>query len=336
MLIGEALGGRGWTVQIVSLTAEPQGPTIAAPAITTRSPDRLGRFNLDVAAALFRVLVRGRYDLVLANGSTTLRYVATVGRLATRRGQLGYVAIGEPSYWAISRASRMRMRLLLRSVGWILAVSQATAQELQAVSGDGVEVDVVLGGVPASFLDIDRAPRDGALHVVVIGSLTSEKNPEAAVEVLATSNAEARLRFVGSGPLEERVIAAANRFGVSDRVEVVGSRSDIADDLAWSHLLLLTSRTEGLPGVVLEAAAAGVPTLAFDVGGTGEIVRDHWTGRLLPPDDREGLALALAEVAERDELRQQWGENAREMVRNGYLVEHAADRYDQALRRRLR
>lgn len=335
MRIGEAMERRGWAVDIVSLTAERRHPTIEALPLTTRSPDQLDRMNLDVAASLLRALRDSDYDLILANGSATLRYVATVGRLAVRRRRLGYMAIGDPSYWARTRLARFRMRVLLRSVGWILAVSEASAGQIKAIAGADVDVDVVMSGVPSSFLEIDRGPRGGPLHVVVIGSLTREKDPEAAVEVLATSEAHVRLRFVGTGPLEDRVRALAEKLGVSDRVEIVGARSDIASDLSWAHVLLLTSRTEGLPGVVLEAGAACLPTLAFDVGGTREIVHDRSTGRLLPPGDIEGLAKALAELAEFENLRGQWGENAKAMVQTSFLMEHAADRYDQALRRRL-
>ena len=291
--------------------------------------------NLDVAFALRRAVARGGYDLVLANGSATLRYLATVGRLATSRRRLGYVAIGDPSYWAKTAGSRRRMSLLLRSVGWVLAVSQATAEQVAAIGGPGVEVEVVLGGVPPAFLEIDRPPRRGPLNAVVIGSLTREKDPEAAVEVMAAAGADFRLRFVGTGPLGDEVRAAARRLGIADRVELAGATSDVTSHLAWAHLLLLTSRTEGLPGVVLEAAAAGLPTLGFDVGGTSEVVADGTTGRVVAAGDRAALAAAVSEVAADDAVRLGWGANARAMVRERYLLEHAAERYDRALRRRL-
>ena len=333
--IRHALEMLGWSVDIVSLTTQERDPTIEAIPLSSRSPDDHHRMHIDVAAGLLRFLRRGDYDLVLGNGSATLRYLATVGRFAVRRSRLGYVAIGEPSYWMRTRSSRTRMRLLLRSVGWVLAVSEATAAEIHSIGGPDLEVDVVLSGVPPELFDIDPARPEGPLHVLVMGSLTREKDPEAALEVIAESEIGANLRFVGSGPLESQVAATAQRLGLSDRVEIRGSQADVAEDLAWAHVLLFTSRTEGLPGVVLEAAAAGLPTLGFDVGGTREVVHDRSTGRLLAAGDRRGLAKALAELAASDELRTSWGANARQMVRENFLIEHVAVRYDRALRQKL-
>jgi glycosyltransferase involved in cell wall biosynthesis len=334
--LAEALGGRGWDVECVSLTAEPTGPTIDANPLTNTSPDRLRRFDLSVLAALNRRIRRG-YDLVLANGSATLRYTVGAGRPATRRRRIGYVSIGEPLYWATTPMQRRRQRILLRSVGWIVAVSQATADQLHELGGGSLDTDVVHGGVPPSFLDVDRPPRSGPLHLVVIGSLSPEKDPEAAVEAVARSGlgAGVRLRFVGAGPLGDQVQSLAHSLGIADRVELVGPRLDIRGDLAWAHALLLTSRTEGLPGVVLEAAAAGRPVLAFDVGGTREIVDDGATGRLVSGRDRAALAEAIVELEGNEPVRQRWGNAGREMVQRSFLLDHAAGRLDQVLRRHL-
>lgn len=336
--IASGLARRGWQVEVVSLTAEPDGPTVAAEPLTGVSPASLGTLTPEVLAALRHRLRRGSHGLVLANGSATLRYVATASLGVVARRRLGYVAIGEPRYWARTRRRRLRQRLWLRRFGWAIAVSEETARQLRSLVGPRLPIDVAHAGVPDELFTVRRGPRAGALRILVLGSLTPEKDPLAALEVVrrAGGGATVEMRFVGSGPLEAAVAARAGETGLADVVELRGTRVDAAGELAWAHVLMSTSRTEGLPGAVVEAAASGIPVLAFDVGGTREVVEHGVTGALLPPGDVGAMADALRRLADDEELRLRWGEAARSHARARFTVARTIDAYDRILRARSR
>jgi glycosyltransferase involved in cell wall biosynthesis len=164
----------------------------------------------------------------------------------------------------------------------------------------------------------------------MIGSLTDEKDPERALRAVAALP-EARLRFVGAGPLASDLAEQGQRLGLSDRVELVGPVIDVIPHLRWAHVLILTSRSEGLPGAILEASAAGVPTVAVDVGGVREAVLDGETGFVTARDD-EMLAGRLKSLDADRELLARMGEAAKEHAVNHFILDRVVDRYAQVLR----
>jgi glycosyltransferase involved in cell wall biosynthesis len=118
----------------------------------------------------------------------------------------------------------------------------------------------------------------------------------AAFADLASAQPLARLRIAGEGPLLGELTALADRLGLADRVRFLGVRDDVPRLLAAADALVLASAWEGLPNVVLEAMAAGLPVVATDVGGVAQMVDDDRTGYLVPPRDPEALARAMEKV----------------------------------------
>ena len=114
-----------------------------------------------------------------------------------------------------------------------------------------------------------------------------------------------------------------------------GASADIRRDLAWADVLLLSSRTEGLPGVVIEAAAAGVPVVSNDVGAVGEIVEDGASGTLVPAGDPDSAGAALVRIATDPGLRVRFGRRARAIATERYSMDAAAGMFDRVLRSRL-
>ena len=99
--------------------------------------------------------------------------------------------------------------------------------------------------------------------------------------------------IAGEGPQRDQLVAKAATLGVADRVRWLGHRDDVPALLAAADLFVLPSLNEGLPLAAMEAMLAGVPIVATDAGGTGEIVRDGITGVLVPPGDPEALSASI-------------------------------------------
>jgi glycosyltransferase involved in cell wall biosynthesis len=131
---------------------------------------------------------------------------------------------------------------------------------------------------------------------------------------------EARLLLVGSGPLEDELKALVNDLGLVQKVIFAGriTYDQVPAFLAASDLLVLPSLNEGLPRVVLEAMAMGLPVVASRVGGIPELVRDGETGLLVPPRNEEALGKALVSLLADPASRRAMGNHARQHVQSEY------------------
>ena len=107
-----------------------------------------------------------------------------------------------------------------------------------------------------------------------------------------------RLVIAGKGPLDGALREEVRGLGISDRVVLTGplASSEIASWMRRAEMLCMTSRNEGLPNVILEAQACGLPVLATDVGGIRELVDESWKGSLVPLDDGEAWVEAATRM----------------------------------------
>jgi glycosyltransferase involved in cell wall biosynthesis len=135
------------------------------------------------------------------------------------------------------------------------------------------------------------------------------------------------------GAYRRELEAEAERLGVADRVVLAGYRPSVAAELAEVDALVLPSRIEGLPVVVLEAMAHAKPVVATPVGGTPELVEDGVTGVLV--DDVDGLAEALRRLAADPDEARRLGEAGRRRVEERFSEEAMTRRvlelYDDAV-----
>lgn len=333
----DGLARLGWAVEMRSLTSSSP-PVTGARSISDRGPAALGGMSVPIVRAVRRTISDLAPDIVLAWGSATLRYVAVATATRRRSPARGYVAIGSPSDWVRSGAQRARYRALTSRYGFVIAVSEHTRDELVGFIGvPAPRVHVIRSGIPAEYVEIPSSPRATEFRILVAGSLSEEKDPMAALEAAATVAATFRvaIRFVGEGPLRERLSGEAGRLGIRRSVELTGAEADVRPHLAWADVLLLTSRTEGLPGIVIEAASAGLPVVAYDVGAVDEIVEDGASGLLVPSRKPAGAAAALTLLAGDDDLRARYGARARRIAEDRFLIDDAAALLDRVLRAQL-
>jgi glycosyltransferase involved in cell wall biosynthesis len=318
---------RGWVAEAVSLRGYDEHPAADLEALVT--PASTSRFDVRIARALIGKVRSFRPEVVVANGGATLRYA--LAARPWRRFALVYVGIGEPQYWLRSRLSRWLNRFMLRRANHVLAVSDATRHQLLELEPSiSARISTVYTGIPDDLFRLDPTVSTDDLHVLMIGSLTPEKDPGRALRAVAAID-RAQLRFVGSGPLEETLEQDARALGAGDRVEFTGSVGDVTPQLEWADVLILTSRSEGLPGAILEAGAAGVPTVAVDVGGVREAIVDGETGFVTRRDDHE-LIEALRTLDSDRELLVQMGKVAQDHVASRFAMEDVIDGYVKVLR----
>lgn len=159
----------------------------------------------------------------------------------------------------------------------------------------------------------DRLPDYGARRVVAVGRIDALKNFNALVDIWAEVSRKFpqwKLRICGDGPRKDALMEQIQRLGLSESVEV-GYTPNVADEYLSSSIMAMTSKQEGMPMVLLEAAACGLPCVAFDCdNGPSEAIDDGTTGYVIPKWDKELFARRLGELMADEELRRKMGEAA--------------------------
>ncbi|GEA85093.1 MAG: glycosyltransferase [Cellulomonas sp.] len=170
---------------------------------------------------------------------------------------------------------------------------------------------VVVNGVPGPPVDPSPREQDGPLRVVLVGRLSPRKGTDVAVEAvhrLVRDGYDVRLRLAGSvfegyEWFEDDLRRRIAEHGLGDRVELLGFVHPVWDELERADVALVPSRVEPFGNAAVEALLAHRAVVASRVQGLAEIVRDHETGLLVPPDDPTALAAAVRALADDPDLR---------------------------------
>jgi len=282
-------------------------------------------FNLGAVGALRSALQRLDPVAVVAHGGEPLKYL--VPAMVGRRRPLAYYAIGTYGAAADRRLQVQLWRTLLRRVDAVAAEGTEVQDELTALLG--VPPDKVTmtpnGRDPAVFHPRSGGRADGRCVVTYVGALTDGKRPLHFVAAVAAARARGldfRAVLIGDGPLRAEVDGPAREADI----ELLGSRSDVAELLGRSDVMVFPSRPqgEGMPGVLIEGGLSGLPVVATDVEGVRTVIEDGATGYVVGVDDLDGMVDALARLIEDDGLRRSMGEAARARCTEQFSIEAVA------------
>ena len=148
---------------------------------------------------------------------------------------------------------------------------------------------------------VARSAKEGI--ILFIGNLVPIKAPDLLLSALAQSSFVNRhssivILFLGSGPMLSSLKRQARRLGIADRVAFLGSRShaEVALCMNLADCLCLPSRSEGMPNVVLEALASGLPVVATDVGDCRRILKNERASRVVPVGNADALANGMKDI----------------------------------------
>lgn len=202
--------------------------------------------------------------------------------------------------------------------------------------GNGVDVGLYFAPErPGQLRPIlgDFAPSDATL-IVNVGRLDRVKDQAGLIDAFSllsrmqnVSQAKFRLAIVGEGQEHGALQHLINTRGLTDHVRLLGLRNDVPAILAEADVFALSSLAEGMPGVLLEAMAAGLPIVATSVGGVSDVVCDGETGILVPPQDSAALAAALGRYVCGVALRQRHGRAGLQRVRARFSLTGMVSEY---------
>lgn len=186
-----------------------------------------------------------------------------------------------------------------------LAATESVAPDRIEVIPNGLDLHKFRGADGAAARQ-ELGLAHGQFVIGCIANLNSVKRHDlilTAFSRIVSEVGDARLIFVGKGDLEGRLRQQADEIGIAERVLFLGQRSDIPALLACMDVVVSASDSEGMSNALIESAAAGVPAIATDVGGSPEIVDEGRTGMLVPAGDPGAIAAAILELYRRPDLR---------------------------------
>ncbi len=302
---------------------------------------------------LYRLLGRMRFDVIHTHSSKA----GVLGRAAAML-RPGPALVHTPHTFAFSFKGHFnpvnRMfylgieRFLGRQTGRIINVSESEREEALRLRIARPErlVKVENGIDPWPYRWAEPPDPENSLfmgreffpRIGTVGLLNAAKGHDTLVRafsMLQSRFPDAGLAIVGEGALRNRLEALVSKLGVEDSVFITGYRRDVPSLLKELDLFVLPSRWEGMPYVLMEAMASGMPAVATDVNGSRDIMEHGKTGLVVPRDDPGALASACGEIiADRDEAAAMAGEGLRRVMERFTLqsmLERTVDVYRAAI-----
>ncbi len=279
---------------------------------------------LPAAARVATLVERENLDLVhgaWAHFPASVAYLAA--RLTGRRFSMAAHA------GADLHRTRAFLPEKLRAADFVAACVRGNAEMLRGLAGAGARIECIYHGVDLERFDGRDRQRDLEPMILGGGRLGPEKGYDLAIRALSDLEGRglrAKLVLFGDGPERSRLQSLARRLGLEARVVFRGQivQPELLELLrrAWVMVapcrVLASGQRDGIPNVLVEALAMGVPCVGTRVGGIEEAVIPGETGALCAPDDVRGLADALAELLRSPADLDRMGALARERVRRDF------------------
>lgn len=300
---------------------------------------RKHRFDFSLMNRLEKFIRNEQIDIVM----TTLFYAdvmgAMVGHKGGAKGVFAWETISSPKWLTPHRL--FGYRYAIRRADKVISVSNATAEWL--VTRRKVPRDKVMIIPYGVNLEIFKPNTNDAMrkelhiepnHVVIgqVSRLNEQKGHQYLIDAapqIISQNKNVRFVLVGDGPLQHNIKQQIRDKGLVEYFELLGFRRDVPELLRTFDIFTLPSLYEGLPNVVLEAMASGLPVVATPVDGTKEAVVHNKTGLLVPEKEPGPLADALIKLVQDPQLAEKMGLAGRKRVEEKFSLNVQVSRFEE-------
>jgi glycosyltransferase involved in cell wall biosynthesis len=240
-----------------------------------------------------------------------------------------------------TRKQRLSVQLdkfLIRHTDCVIVMSKLMKDELVAAGTDARKIHIihnaiVLEDYPRAYHSTKIRDEFGIARedtvIAVVGRLSAEKGHEVFLESarqIVDAYQKVCFLIVGDGPLLTTVRRKIDTLGLSDKCVLIGHRTDMLDVYASIDILAISSFTEGLPNVLLEAFALGKPVVSTEVGGVTEVLEDGVNGFIVSPGDAQTLADRLLRLLQNPKLAASMGRHGRSTIEQRFSFASRTER----------
>lgn len=265
---------------------------------------------------------------------------ASVTRYAAEMAGLGWSVSGHAK--DIWTTPDWDLREKLTEAAWVVTCTAINRDHLAKLAPSPDKVTLVYHGLDFSRFPAatPRPPRTGAtpddpVRLITVGRAVAKKGYDVLLDALARLPADLHWHWtqIGGGPLLDRLKAQGRQLGLDDRIVWRGALAQdaVIAALQDADLFILAAKVaadgdrDGLPNVLMEAQATGLPCLATRLSAIPELIEDRETGILVPPDDPAAMAAALAELVADPALRDRLAQAGARRVRRDFAFDRGLD-----------
>jgi len=217
-------------------------------------------------------------------------------------------------------------------------------RNLAKSAGCRTPLHVIYHGIDLSFFNFGRTPPPGPPYrILSIGRLVAKKGYDTllkSLKLLDLAGLDFRFNHIGSGEMKPQVTQMVRDLGLKERVSLLGTlpHKEVISHYRQAHCFALASKVapngdrDGIPNVLIEAMATGVPVVATKVSAIPELVEDGATGVLVQPDDPDGMAEAITDILLRQEKYQDHVARARTRVEKDFNNQNCIQRLHSLFR----
>lgn len=310
-----------------------------AAGIETHTIDCRGQLDSSVPARLQQLIRETQTDVVHTHGYKADIYAWWGLRRAG-------VLVATCHNW-IDNDAALRVygwldRIVLRRFSRVVAVSEAVKSRLLNAGLAEDRVSLIRNGILLEPFQAAAAERSSMARpfctVGFVGRLSPEKGPDIFVRAAALvleRFPSTKFILAGEGPEREALQTLIAELGVAEQVRLLGRQDDMPSLYAKLDIMVLSSRTEGLPMALLEAMASGLSVVATNVGAIPTVIENGHSGLLAPANDPSAIAGCISGLLADRARRHSMGESAKDLVTSQFSAEHMAEQYirvyDEAL-----
>lgn len=212
------------------------------------------------------------------------------------------------------------IKLIWKKAASVVANSEGL-KNLALKSRPGQKIEVIYNGVDTEEFKPDSSGRftDDAFRIICVSRLTGRKGIKylvQAVSLLVKQYPRIKLKIIGKGDLEQKLKELTRELGLEKSVEFAGlvEHGALPDYYSQSHVFVLPSLNEGMSNTMLEAAASGLPLIATNTGGSGELVKDGENGFIVEMKNSEDIAQKIEKIITNEKLQEKMSQKSREIA----------------------
>lgn len=274
-------------------------------------------------------------DIIQANASDTLKFTTSSKYFFSWKTPIVYRNANKSGDFIDSKLKWKINKFYIDQLDYTISVSEECEKDFNktfnypASLGNTVEIgieDKEIGGIPPDLTGIFES---GPV-ITNIAGFVPEKNHQGLINIftgILPDFPNAQLLLIGKGHLKDEIQEKVNKNGIAANVHFLGYRNDVLDILHHSHVYVMPSLIEGLPGVILEAMFCETPVIANNVGGIGEVVLTGDTGWLIEKGNETKFISALKEVLTKGKEDIPEVRRAKTMIHQRFLNEKIAKRF---------
>ncbi|MCD6460213.1 glycosyltransferase [bacterium] len=214
-------------------------------------------------------------------------------------------------------------------------ISNSSAGKEFLVKNVGIEQDKILvvpNGINVENYNQVKHKAKKTINFSVVASLTRKKGHSylfKSFQKMYANNKNVKLMIIGTGPLKNELEQLSVDLGINENTVFLGFLDNPAKYLEQSDIFVLPSLWEGMPVALMEAMACGLPCIASDVGGVGELIDNNISGILVKPKDIDALYESMLRLISSPDERAKLGEGARKKISNCYSKKNMINQLEQ-------